>query len=79
MSSKVEVDVIPPKAEHKATVIIFHGAGDNGVDFKFALKDVKKNFRYNNIKIVFPSATSKPFTAAGGAVSYIYCIRLSPA
>lgn len=27
MSSRVQVDTIQPKADHRATVIIFHGAG----------------------------------------------------
>lgn len=44
-------------------------AGDNAENFKYSLKDVKKNFRYNNIKIVLPSATPKPYTASGGLVS----------
>lgn len=26
MSAKVQIDTIQPKADHKATVIIFHGA-----------------------------------------------------
>jgi len=68
----MSVEIIPPKSSHKATVIIFHDAGSNGEDFKYSLKDVKKNFKYNNIKIVLPSATRKPYTPAGGAETAVW-------
>lgn len=56
--------VIPPKGEHKNTVIFLHGLGDEGASFV----DVFDMLNLPNTRVILPNAPKRPITCNGGYV-----------
>lgn len=54
--------VIPPKGEHRATVVWLHGRGDVGASWAELLRECP----LPNIKWIVPTAPLQPITAFGG-------------
>ncbi|KAK1758482.1 Phospholipase/carboxylesterase/thioesterase [Echria macrotheca] len=58
--------VIPAAARHTATVIFFHGLGDSGHGWSFAIENFRRREKLSGVKFILPHAPSIPITVNGG-------------
>ncbi|KPJ06339.1 Lysophospholipase-like protein 1 [Papilio machaon] len=62
-------------AKHTATVIFFHGSGANGEHMQEWVNLMTKNFKFPQIKVIYPTAPLQPYTPAGGQPSNVWFDR----
>ena len=58
--------VIKASAQHTATVIFFHGLGDTGDGWSFAVENWRRRQRLDHVKFILPHAPQIPITVNGG-------------
>lgn len=60
-------EITIPAVERKTgTIIIIHGMGDSGAGWTWLAKHFRQKNQFDDIKFIFPSASTIPFTPAGG-------------
>lgn len=65
-----------PTMRHSASVIFLHGSGGNGPDLKLWMKMVLgQEFEFPHVKIIYPTAPERPYTASNGAMSTVWFDR----
>jgi len=68
--------IVNPTKKHTATFFFFHGSGSSGSDVETWLSSLtSRKLTFPHIKIVYPSAPSQPYTAAGGLPSNVWFDR----
>ncbi|XP_014220502.1 lysophospholipase-like protein 1 [Trichogramma pretiosum] len=69
-------NIVKSERPNTATLILFHGSGGNGEDFKQWLDILnRKELRFPHIKIIYPTAPIQTYTANGGLPSNIWFDR----
>ena len=66
--------VFPPAgSSHEGTVIFLHGAGDTGTGIsEWIAHRLGGPLRFHHLKVVFPNASSRPYSPAGGRLSSVW-------
>ncbi|XP_053737103.1 lysophospholipase-like protein 1 [Synchiropus splendidus] len=69
--------VVSPTGKHTASIIFLHGSGDTGQGLRSWVRDVMPNgLTFNHIKVIYPTAPSRPYTPMRGAHSTVWFDRL---
>jgi predicted esterase len=68
--------VVPAQGNHTATVILFHGFGENGNMWLPIATELSE--RLPHVKFILPNANARPITALGGAVFPAWLVFLVP-
>jgi predicted esterase len=56
----------PAPGTHTATVIFAHGLGDSGEGWAWAVENLRRRQRLDEVKFVLPHAPTIPITCNGG-------------
>lgn len=68
--------VVEPKKRHTASLFFFHGSGDTASGIRdWVNAVVGKELNFSHIKIIYPSAPPRPYTANRGATSTVWFDR----
>nr|XP_004670166.1 lysophospholipase-like protein 1 [Jaculus jaculus] len=69
--------VVSPAGRHSASLIFLHGSGDSGKGLRMWIKQVlNQDLAFQHIKIIYPTAPSRPYTPMRGGVSNVWFDRL---
>ncbi|XP_015126651.1 lysophospholipase-like protein 1 [Diachasma alloeum] len=67
---------VAPSGKHSATLFFFHGSGSSGADVKEWLDILnRKELKFPNVKVVYPTAPSQPYTPLDGMPSNVWFDR----
>ncbi|KAF7645954.1 hypothetical protein LDENG_00195740, partial [Lucifuga dentata] len=73
---KLQRCVVSPTAKHSASVIFLHGSGDTGQGLRAWVRDVTvPEFAFTHIRVIYPTATARPYTPMRGAPSTVWFDR----
>ncbi|KAI4896604.1 hypothetical protein NFI96_032171 [Prochilodus magdalenae] len=62
--------------KHTASVIFLHGSGDTGQAFRTWVRDfLEKDMAFEHIRVIYPTAPSRPYTPMQGALSHVWFDR----
>ncbi|XP_033634226.1 lysophospholipase-like protein 1 [Asterias rubens] len=79
--ASLKTTILAPLKRHTASVIFLHGSGDtaDGV-LEWIRSLVQDDFQFPHIKVIFPTAPTRPYTPSGGALSSVWYdrTRISP-
>ncbi|CAH6789640.1 lysophospholipase-like protein 1 [Phodopus roborovskii] len=68
--------VVSPASRHSASLIFLHGSGDSGQGLRQWIKNVlSQDLTFQHIKIIYPTAPSRPYTPMKGGLSNVWFDR----
>ncbi|XP_012977737.2 lysophospholipase-like protein 1 [Mesocricetus auratus] len=68
--------VVSPAGRHSASLIFLHGSGDSGQGLRQWIKNVlNQDLTFQHIKIIYPTAPSRPYTPMKGGLSNVWFDR----
>ncbi|XP_004480278.1 lysophospholipase-like protein 1 [Dasypus novemcinctus] len=68
--------IVAPAGGHSASLIFLHGSGDTGQGLRKWIKQVShQDLAFQHIKIIYPTAPSRPYTPMKGAMSNVWFDR----
>ncbi|XP_032771444.1 lysophospholipase-like protein 1 [Rattus rattus] len=68
--------VVSPAGRHSASLIFLHGSGDSGQGLRQWIKQVlNQDLTFQHIKIIYPTAPSRPYTPLKGGFSNVWFDR----
>ncbi|XP_009898376.2 lysophospholipase-like protein 1 [Dryobates pubescens] len=68
--------VVSPAGRHTASLIFLHGSGDTGLGARTWIKQIlNQDMSFQHIKIIYPTAPSRPYTPMRGALSTVWFDR----
>ncbi|XP_037679608.1 lysophospholipase-like protein 1 [Choloepus didactylus] len=68
--------IVAPAGRHSASLIFLHGSGDSGQGLRRWIKQVShQDLAFQHIKIIYPTAPSRPYTPMRGAMSHVWFDR----
>ncbi|OCT79428.1 lysophospholipase-like protein 1 isoform X1 [Xenopus laevis] len=68
--------VVAPAGKHTASVIFLHGSGHSGQGIKSWIREIlKQDLAFKHIKVIFPTAPTRPYTLMNGALSSVWFDR----
>ncbi|XP_036984245.2 lysophospholipase-like protein 1 isoform X2 [Artibeus jamaicensis] len=68
--------VVSPAGRHSASLIFLHGSGDSGQGLRRWIKQVlSQDLTFQHIKIIYPTAPPRPYTAMKGRLSSVWFDR----
>ncbi|XP_020837910.1 lysophospholipase-like protein 1 [Phascolarctos cinereus] len=68
--------VVAPAGQHSASLIMLHGSGDSGQRFRGWINQVlNHDLVFQHIKIIYPTAPSRPYTPMNGGLSNVWFDR----
>ncbi|KAG1936160.1 lysophospholipase-like protein 1 [Pimephales promelas] len=73
---KLQKSVVSQTGKHTASVIFLHGSGDTGPGLLSWVADILgQNLAFENIRVIYPTAPSRPYTPMRGALSHVWFDR----
>ncbi|XP_069787355.1 lysophospholipase-like protein 1 [Narcine bancroftii] len=76
MAMQLRKSIMAQSRKHTASVIILHGSGDTGEGLRAWIKDVlKQDLIFQHIRLIYPTAPSRPYTPMNGSPSNIWFDR----
>ncbi|XP_005998463.1 lysophospholipase-like protein 1 [Latimeria chalumnae] len=73
---KLRQFAVAPTGTHRASLIFLHGSGDTGQGVRSWIRDIlKKELVFQHIKVIYPTAPSRPYTPMKGALSNVWFDR----
>jgi len=68
--------IVEPTHKHSASLIMLHGSGDNGENFKmWGEACLNKEMNFPHIRVIYPNATVRPYTPNNGMPSQVWFDR----
>lgn len=68
--------LVSPAGRHSASLIFLHGSGDSGLGLRTWIKQVlNQDLTFQHIKIIYPTAPSRPYTPLNGSISNVWFDR----
>ncbi|KAK7827137.1 hypothetical protein U0070_019933 [Myodes glareolus] len=68
--------VVSPAGRHSASLIFLHGSGHSGQGLREWIKTVlNQDLTFQHIKIIYPTAPSRPYTPMKGGLSNVWFDR----
>ncbi|KAM9613250.1 lysophospholipase-like protein 1 [Trichechus inunguis] len=75
-STRLQRCMVLPAGRHTASLIFLHGSGDSGQGLRKWIKQVlTQDLAFQHIKIIYPTAPSRPYTAMNGGLSNVWFDR----
>ncbi|XP_051854243.1 lysophospholipase-like protein 1 isoform X2 [Antechinus flavipes] len=75
-SARLRRYVVAPAGQHSASLIMLHGSGDSGQRFRGWINQVlNHDLVFQHIKIIYPTAPSRPYTPMNGGLSNVWFDR----
>ncbi|XP_027727680.1 lysophospholipase-like protein 1 isoform X1 [Vombatus ursinus] len=75
-SARLRRYVVAPAGQHSASLIMLHGSGDSGQRFREWINQVlNHDLVFQHIKIIYPTAPSRPYTPMNGGLSNVWFDR----
>ncbi|XP_027790615.2 lysophospholipase-like protein 1 isoform X1 [Marmota flaviventris] len=75
-SSRLRRCVVSPAGRHSASLIFLHGSGDSGQGLRMWIKQVlNQDLAFQHVKIIYPTAPSRPYTPLKGGISNVWFDR----
>ncbi|XP_006869775.1 PREDICTED: lysophospholipase-like protein 1-like [Chrysochloris asiatica] len=76
-SVRLQRSLVLPTGRHSASLIFLHGSGDSGQGLRKWIKQVlTQDLAFQHIKIIYPTAPSRPYTPLKGGISNVWFDRL---
>ncbi|XP_036609333.1 lysophospholipase-like protein 1 [Trichosurus vulpecula] len=75
-SARLQRYVVAPAGQQSASLIMLHGSGDSGRRFREWINQVlNHDLVFQHIKIIYPTAPSRPYTPLKGGLSNVWFDR----
>ncbi|XP_004700207.1 lysophospholipase-like protein 1 [Echinops telfairi] len=75
-SLRLQRNMVLPTGRHSASLIFLHGSGDCGQGLRKWIKQVlAQDLTFQHIKIIYPTAPSRPYTPLKGGLSNVWFDR----
>ncbi|XKL62390.1 hypothetical protein PGB90_002225 [Kerria lacca] len=77
MSAIERIEITKPKSgTNTGTVIFLHGSGGTGQSVKEWIDMLRENETFSHLKILYPTASMRPYTPLKGEISNVWFDRL---